>query len=136
MKFEIKNKDIASSIDLLHELELEGLSSVHRTRFIKVLDEQLKLVQDEFDTILKGYCGVDKDYQFKENDRIDDMVKDKKSFEKDRDVLFEEVFVINDENMNNVINTVKDAIINCTLPLSGSRADAYYVLYEALEGIE
>lgn len=136
MKFEIKVKDIASSMDLLYKLNLTGYRSVHRTRLIKILEEKLLDVQREFSLILREHCGVDENYEFKENEDIDKMVISKEEFLKDRNNLYNEVFTIDNSNMKNVFKTMKEAILNCELEWSGEEADTYFILFEIFENME
>ena len=102
-----------------------------RNRFVKVLQNHLKLLQEEHKELLEEYCKKDSNGNFntinKDGKSFYD-IDDVKGFQVEFDILMQENFVIpNNESNQQMIKTVKDIILNCDKEFSGQEA----LLYEA-----
>ncbi|MED3687279.1 hypothetical protein P4534_00270 [Peribacillus butanolivorans] len=57
MQVKIQYKYVIEAINFLSEVSLKGKQSIHRTRFIKLLNEKLKQISDEELELVKEFAG-------------------------------------------------------------------------------
>lgn len=132
MKVEIQNLYVKQAIDLLYDLSLKGKESRHRSKFIKLLNERLKEIEEDRIALAKEYSHLDDEGNpIVKNNRYD--IKDQESFNKELNELYDEVFVIEGENNKEIIKTVYKIIKNCDKEFSGAEAMTYEYLYDQLE---
>jgi hypothetical protein len=137
MNFKIENSKIAGTINLLSKLSLKGKQSRHRSKMIKDLNSHLKDVAEQEQELLKEHCYLDEnDEPKKTSDGQNWDVKDVKSFVKDRNELYEEIFVLEGGNVTGYLKTVKEVLLDSNEEWSGSEAELYDYLCDELERVE
>lgn len=136
MKFEIKNKYLKDSIELMNDAPLTGMQSIARTRFIKVLEEPFKEFTEEGQELGASYVKLDEnDKPVKADNGEGFKIKDGKQQEYFAELgkLGEQVAEIDKPTYTGHLKAVKDILKNYSTPLSGTRADAYMALCESLK---
>lgn len=139
MKLRIKNNQLNEFGQFLLTLELKGKKSRLRTRFIKLLNEQLKQFNEEHALLLKEHCHLDEEGNPKTVERDNQQywdIKDIPSYKQDYNELLEEEFIIEGEDKRDMLLVVKDAILDCDKSFSGSEAMLYDQWCDIVESIE
>lgn len=135
----IRNNDLIGLGSFLMELKLKGKKSRMRTRFVKRLQEQLNLIQEEKDGIIKTYGILDHDGNVKtkvvNGTEVYD-IENREQCEKEILELYNETLVIeeNEENREMLI-TVGEAILNCDKEFQGQDALDYDLYCEMFENL-
>jgi len=142
MIIKMKNSVLDGYIVFLSDLKLKAKDSRMRTRFIKILQDKLELLVKEEDTLKKEHAKIDEngDIIYNETKMPDGenvkgfMVKNIEKYNADLSELLNEDFVIeiNEERLE-MIETVKEAVFNYDLELSGKEASIYDSLCTMLE---
>ena len=133
----IKNSYIEDFAQFILSFRLKGTENRMRNRFVKVLQKQLKVLQEEHKELLEEYCKKDSDGNFntinKDGKSFYD-IDDVRGFQVEFDILMQENFVIsNNESNEQMIETVKDIILNCDKEFSGQEALLYETYCELFE---
>lgn len=132
MKIKIQNKYLLPSINLLYDLSLKGKESRHRTRFIKLLQEQLKEVEEERKQLAEEFSRKDKNGKpiIEDNKYV---LENEKEFYKEFNELMDEEFIIEGANYEETLKTVKTILLECEVAFSGQDAMVYDYLCEQFE---
>jgi hypothetical protein len=141
MNIRMNNMEIEPIGNFLLSLELKGKSSRMRTRFIKILQEQAKLVRLELMDIIKQYAVLDEEGNPKTSiNENKDLVYDIKEveqhlFEIEVNELYGEIFTIEvTESNKEMIKVVRNAVIDCDRVFSGQEAMVFDRYCEIMEG--
>ncbi len=142
MKLKIKANQIKGFADFLMSLELKGTKSRMRVRLVKMLDEKLESIQQEYiDHVVKEHCQLDEEGNPKTKDvngqRHWDIKDDKQEdFNKDYLELWNETHVIEGEDNKVMFVSVRESVLNCDKAFSGQEAlmfDQWCDLVEAMD---
>jgi hypothetical protein len=137
MKVEIKNMYLEPAIKLLFDLPLKRKQSRHRTKFVKLLNEQLKDVMEQKKEIIKEHANSDENGEPKtfenENGQQEYDFKDKKAFQEDMEELYEEKLIIEGSGHKEVLETVKGVLLETDEEFKGQQAMVYDYLCDQLE---
>jgi len=133
----IKNSYIEDFATFILSFRLKGTENRMRNRFVKVLQNHLKVLQEEHKELLEEYCKKDSDGNFntinKDGKSFYD-IDDVRGFQVEFDILMQENLVIhNDEANKQMITTLKDIILNCDKEFSGQEALIYETYCEMFE---
>jgi hypothetical protein len=135
----IRNSDLLTLGTFLMDLKLKGTKSRMRTRFVKKIQEQLDLIQQEKEAIIRNYGVVDENGQIKtkiENGNEVYEIIDREQCEKELAELYSEsLFIEENDGNKQMLLAVKDAVLNCDLEFNGQNAlnyDMYCELFENL----
>ncbi|MFS0591988.1 hypothetical protein AB1L05_10335 [Cytobacillus horneckiae] len=60
-------------------------------------------------------------------------MEDAKEFKKQQEALYDEYFVIKDENLESALTTVKKLVNDYDMELTGKAAEAHFIIVEAFE---
>ena len=133
MKFKIKNKYLKESIQLLNDAPLSGMQSIARTRMVKVLEKPLKDYSDSTNELIESVVARDSDGKPVTSGQGLKIQpgKEKEYFDTTKE-LDEQFAEIDEATYSGHISDVKSILKDYSTPLSGSRADAYMALCEAL----
>lgn len=133
MKFKIKNKYLKDSIELLNDAPLTGMQSIARTRLIKVLQEPFKDYAEEEKELIDSVVKKD------ENGKPIKVENGLKISEGKEDLYLDslnkienQVAEIDKPTYTGHLSEVKDILKEYSQPLTGTRAEAYMALCEAL----
>ena len=134
MIVKIENRYLQQAISLLFDLPLRGKQSRHRTKFIKLLQNRLKEVEEERVQLAKEYAEKDENGNpIVENNRYKITEKYKEEFFKEFEALMSEELVIEGENFKETLEVVRDILLNCDEYFSGEQAFVYDYLCEQFE---
>ncbi|MDQ0269008.1 hypothetical protein [Cytobacillus purgationiresistens] len=136
MKLVIKQSYIPEVIEFIFNISLKGKQSRHRTRFIKLLQEKWKLVCEEEVILLKEYADLDESGQPQKKENGDFIVKDVNGFKKQQNLLLDEHFIINGEDYNGMLTTLKEIVFSFDEEVSGKKAMVFDYLCEAFENVD
>lgn len=139
MQVRIKNSQITEFGQFLLTLELKGKKSRLRTRFIKLLNEQLRQFNEEHTLLLKEHCHLDEEGNPKTVERDNKQywdIKDIPSYKQDYNELLEEEFIIEGEDKRDMLLAVKVAVLDCEKSFSGNEAMLYDQWCDIVENIE
>lgn len=133
MKFKIKNKYLKESIQLLNDAPLSGMQSIARTRMIKVLEKPFKDYSDSTNELIESVVARDSDGKPVNSGQGLKIQpgKEKEYFDTTKE-LDEQFAEVDEATYSGHESDVKSILKNYSTPLSGSRADAYMALCEAL----
>ncbi|ATG86332.1 hypothetical protein LpeD_23 [Lactobacillus phage LpeD] len=133
MKFKIKNKYLKDSIELLTDAPLTGMQSIARTRLIKVLKEPFKDYAEEEKELIDSVVKKD------ENGKPVKVENGLKISEGKEDLYLDslnkienQIAEIDKPTYTGHLSEVKDILKEYSQPLTGTRAEAYMALCEAL----
>ncbi|ANU13458.1 hypothetical protein B481_1988 [Planococcus halocryophilus Or1] len=138
MQVKIQYSQLANIINLLSEMPLKGLKSIHRTRFQNLLQERLNQVAEEEMAIIKEHTGTamvngKEEPKRKENGEFD--IEDVAAFKQQQEEYFKEHYVIDDGDSLVMLLSLKNAIDDYEGELAGKQAIAYEHLYTAFEQV-
>lgn len=135
----IRNFEIKDFGAFLMGESLSGRKSRMRTRFVKLLDERLKQIEDERLSLLKEFAEVDENGEMKMDERGMAVMSDEQSakFQAEyADLMNEEWVVDQTEERRDMLLTIKDCVLNTERTFSGQEAIQYDRWCEIVEGIE
>lgn len=125
----IKNHTLNPVVDFLYDLSLKGKESRHRTKLIKTLSNRVEEVVEHQNELLKQHCHLDEEGNPKmTNDGKNYDVIDVAAFSKDREDLYGEEVVIDGEDSQVMLTTVRGVLDDLDIEMSGQQA----VLYDYL----
>lgn len=135
-----KNYELKAFGEFLYELSLKGKESRMRSRFIKVLEDQLQLINNEREILLKDYAKKDENGELvfdKDKDGREFVILDDSySYNLELSKLMQEDFIIEIKNDNTeMIKTIQDIVLNVDKEFSGIEAERYNRFCDILESI-
>lgn len=137
MEVRIKNVLLNETIDFLYEMPLRGRASRHRTRLNKKISEHIETVVEEEKEIVKNHCNLDENDEPKTIKNEDDQevydVKDMDGLANERNDLYNEEFIIDDSNSQEMLRTIRTALDEYDGELSGRKAIFYDTLCEIFQ---
>lgn len=132
MEIKIRKGDLRQVINLLFDLNLKPKMNRHRVNFVKVLEDKFKEVEEERMLLAKEYATKDGDDEpIIKNDSYD--IKDMKGFREDVQELYNEVFVIEGANQQDMLKSMKKIINDIDFEMSGRTAFVYEELYQQFQ---
>lgn len=136
----MKNNEVEPLGNFILSLELKGKHSRMRTRFVKVLQERASLIQEERTEIVKQYAFLDEKGEpktyFNEGQELYD-IRDVNEFNLEINDFMNEEFVIEVTVANKeMIESVRNSILDCDMSFSGGEAMAFDRYCEIIEGEE
>lgn len=110
MKVEIEYGKLAAAINFMYDLKLVRKQSRMRRKFIKIMTERLKEVEEERKELLKEHSRKDENGEaiIKPDGNYD--VKDMVAFSNDLKELYTEKLVIEGEDNREMIRTIKEIL--------------------------
>lgn len=140
MAIRMYNVEIEQFANFLLGLNLKGKESRMRTRFIKTLQERMALVKEEHLDLIKQYSEKDENGEpkiiEKDGQQVYD-VQDMEAFNKEYNELMLEELVVEETVANkDVLNAVRNAVLNCDQEFSGQDALVFDRFCEIVEGEE
>jgi hypothetical protein len=135
----MRNYEVEGFIGFLMGQELSGKKSRARTKFAKLATEHMKEVEEGRMQLIKEYSNLDENGQpktiEKENGQSSYDIKDMTAFVKEYDVLMNENFIIEETESNKeMLEIVKDAVLETEQTFKGSDALVYERYCEIVEG--
>ncbi|WP_078428757.1 DUF1617 family protein [Alkalihalobacterium alkalinitrilicum] len=131
----LKNNDIRSLANFLAEEKLAGKTSRMRTRFIKILEDRLKEVEEFRIELLEKYAKKDDKGKAVLNGNQYE-IEDREIFSYEYNELMEEEFIIDEtESKREMITHVKRILENTEKVFSGMEAFDYDRWCEAFENL-
>lgn len=139
MKF--YNFELKHLFDFLLSLELLGKQNRMRTRFCKLLSEQINEIMEQKDRLIFDFSKKDDDgnplYESLPGNKVKYHLTDTASFNYELDILMKEEFVIEENEINkDMLETVADVLLNLSIPLKGQEALMYERYCEAFENLK
>src|SRR5699024_1347152 len=133
----LENKYIPDIVNLLFGLSIKGTESRHRSRLIKGLQEQLSILQEEEQQILIEHGEVDEkgNPKKKENGTKWD-IKDLDAFASEKSELMNEVFYIDNANLEESLNIIYDVLNDSDEIWEGKEAMIYDYFLSEIEKIK
>lgn len=135
MKVKIENRYLGLAANLLFSLSLKGKQSRHRTKFIKLLNDRLREVEEQRIELAKEFAVKDEEGKPIVKDEAYEIA-DMLAFTKEVEELYSEEMVIEGGDYQGMLKTVKDVLLNCDVAFSGQDAIIYDYLCEQFEGGE
>ncbi|NWO12415.1 hypothetical protein [Virgibacillus sp.] len=132
MKIKINKIKLIDSINILDELPLKGLKSIHRSRLREKLTSELERVIKEEKQLKKDYSNVDEKGEPIINDGYYD-IRDMDNFQKVLSEFYQETIIIDDNNDEVYLESVKGALEDADVQWSGKKAIDYAYLYDAFQ---
>lgn len=105
-------------------------------RVVNVLAEKSKIVGEEELALLKEYGKTDEKDELVLNEQGGIRMEDAKEFKKQQEALYDELFVVDDKNLESALKTVEKLVNEYDKELSGKSAEAHFILCEAFENEE
>ena len=132
----IKNSDIQSLVNFLVNEKLSGKTSRMRTRFVNLLNERLKEIEEFRLEIVEKYAEKDDEGKPITNDNKYKIV-DMEAFNKDYDELMNEEFIIDEtHSKKDMLLSVKRILESTEMEFSGQEAFLYDKWCEAFENLK
>lgn len=133
----IKNSEVEELAQFLLRMKLKGKENRMRNKFIRHLQSHLKEMQESHKELLREYCDMDKDGNFKTVTREGKSfyeIEDVSGFQAEYEKLMEEFFYLpSDEGNKQMILSVKELILNSEEEFSGKEALRYESFCEIFE---
>ncbi|MBX0320211.1 DUF1617 family protein [Shouchella clausii] len=136
MQVKIKYAYLNATADLFYQMPARGKRSRHLVRVIKVIDERLKLIDEQKMELIKEHSHLNEDGEpkvIKTEDGEHFDIKDLEAFKKDIDELMNESLVIDGGDYEETLLTVKDILLNTDREFQGKEAVLYNYLCEQFE---
>lgn len=133
------NVDIEPFVEFLLSLELSGKQSRMRTRFIKLIGETLKVIQEERQRILDRYIKKNEDGSpvtlvLEGLERYE--LEDPESYNAEyTELMLEEYLIDETPERKDILIAVQHAVLNTELKFSGESAIQYDRFCEIVEAI-
>jgi len=133
----LENKYIPDIVNLLFGLSLKGKESRHRSRLIKGLQEHLNILQEEEHQILLDHAELDEkgNPKKKENGTKWD-IKDLDAFASEKSELMNEVFYIDNANLEESLNIIYEVLNDSDEIWEGKEAMIYDYFLSEIEKIK
>lgn len=133
MEVRISNININSTINFFYNMPLRGKQSRHRTKFIKLLTDRLKEVSEQEKQLLIEFAKKDEKGNPIKIGETRYEIEDIESLAKEKEILFNEEFVIDGGDNEDMLKTLKDVLENYNEELRGQEATLYDYLCEQFE---
>ena len=135
MIVKIENGKLEQAIGLLFNLPAKGIKSVRKTKFVKLLNERLKEVDEQRQELAKEHSNLDENGKAKTvGDKFD--IKDMDAFQKDVKELFGEEMVFEGADVQKMLKTVKQILEESEKEWEGQESMTYAYLCEAFGAFE
>lgn len=141
----IKNYEIGELYSFLFNLILKGKESRMRTRFLKLLEDQLNLINLERQQLISDYAEKDDHGEVLYNlEQVDGKEMEVPIFTDDSEkeiqkqilALLNEDFIIEETaDKADILQTLQEIILNCDLEFTGKKATMYDRFCEIFEDI-
>lgn len=126
---ELKNAEVEPFITFLMSFELTGQKSRMRTRFVKVLMERHKLIQEEHADLIREFAKLDSNGEpviIESNGQQMYDVPDREGFQGEYFLLLNENFIIEQNTeRKEMLLFIKELILECDKTFKGSEALEY-----------
>ncbi|MBN6890060.1 hypothetical protein ACUXCC_005567 [Cytobacillus horneckiae] len=137
MELKIKCKDLYNVADFLqNHVGAKGKKNIHRMRIVNTLSEKYKKVAEEEFSLLKDFAKTDDNGEPIRTEHGGFDMEDSKEFKKQQDALYDEYFIIKDENLQSALKSVEKLVNDYDKELTGNAAEAHFILVEAFENQE
>ncbi|MFJ3387478.1 hypothetical protein [Lysinibacillus sp. NPDC086135] len=135
-----KNYELKAFGDFLYELSLKGKDSRMRSRFIAILEEQLRLISNEREILLKDYAKKDdNDEPVRDKDEKGQefvILEDSTSFNLEVSKLMNEDFIIEVKNEKvEMVKAIQRVVFEVDKEFSGIEAERYNRFCDILETV-
>lgn len=137
------NIELEAFAEFLLSLELGGRESRMRTRFMKILQEQMTVINEEYQLLVQQFTRKDENgepilIELEGGRKIYDIPDESKpNLQSDYQMLLMEEFIIDEtEERQLMLETVRDAVLDCNLKFKGKEAMKYDRFCEIVESIE
>lgn len=110
MKVEIENGKLAVAINFMYGLKLARKQSRMRRRFISIMSDRLKLVEEDRKELLKEHSHKDEKGEAIVKDDGNYDIKDMIAFSNDLKELYAERLVIEGGDNREMISTIKEVL--------------------------
>lgn len=137
----IKNYEVEKFGKFLYDLTLKTTPSRIRSRFVKILQSQIDLINEERQQLINEYAVKDDEgniiYKSDPEDNLEKL-KIGNTIEYNEEVfkLMNEDFIIEEtESKVEMLSQIKDIVLNCDLELSGNAAMEFDRWCEIVEDI-
>lgn len=110
MKVEIENGKLAVAINFMYGLKLARKQSRMRRRFISIMSDRLKLVEEDRKELLKEHAHKDEKGEAIVKDDGNYDIKDMIAFSNDLKELYAERLVIEGGDNREMISTIKEVL--------------------------
>ena len=136
----LKNYELKAFGEFLYELSLKGKDSRMRSRFISLLEEQLHLINNERELLLKDYAKKDENGEvvFDKDDEGREFVvlEDAFSYNLELSKLMQEDFIIEVKNERiDMIKAIQRIVLEVDKEFSGVEAERYNRFCDILESV-
>lgn len=134
MYVKIDNLHLIDSVNFLSQVPLKGKQSRQRSKFMKLLIERQKEVDEQLQELLKEHCHLDAEGnpKKKNEDKEWDII-DLPAFVADKKELYDEEYIVEGANNDGMLKALKVILDNCEMQLSGFDAAAYDYLCDQFE---
>ena len=132
MQVKLKNAYLQQITGLLFDLVLKGKQSRHRTKLITLLEERYKEVEEQRVQLAKEHSHLDEDDKPVTKNGSFDII-DFAEFKKELNDLLQEEMVIGGGDCELMLNTMKEALLECEQAFSGKEALIYDYLCDQFE---
>jgi len=138
MKLSIENIKLNGALNVLDKLSLKGLKSIHRTRLLEKLKEELQRVAKEENALRKEYSHLDDEGEplVKEDSKGRKVLdlKDEAGFKDAIAEFYKEKIIIDSGDSQVTLKSVKRSLEESEEEWQGEEAYDFADLYEAFEG--
>lgn len=134
------NIEVQGLYDFLLSLELSGKQNRMRTRFCKLLANQLQQIEEDKADLIDQFVAKDEDgkpiFEKLPDGKVKYHLRDTEGFAREFNILMREEFVIEEtEEVKDMLLTVKDIVLNLDKSFSGQEALQYDRYCEVFENI-
>lgn len=134
------NYELEPFIEFLYNLKLVDRKSRMRTRFIRLLNEKLQLLEDERLQLIREHARLDENGDpviiVKDGKQVYDVKDIEKFNQAYMRLLHEEVVIDQTLERKDMLETVKDIVLNCGLEFEGEDQFKYDRWCEIMEQVD
>lgn len=135
----LKNYEIEKFGVFLYGLGLKGKQSRMRTRFVKILNDHLMLMNEERQQLLEDYAKKDEQGEYVKEEHEGQQVfilDDAEGYNLEMMKLMKEEFIYEEtQERLDMLLEIKEVVLNCDVEFSGNEAILYDKWCEAVEDI-
>lgn len=129
----IQKAKLAPIINLLFDLPLKRTQARHRTKFMMILQKHFEEYQQDYQDLLKEHCHLDEEGNPIMKDDNTPDIKDMQAFLEDKKKLDEEEVVVEGGNVQEILKTVKEVLLNCDKEFQGYDSIIYDYICDQFE---
>jgi len=134
MRIKIRNDKLQPVIHFMEGLELKPSLSRARTRFVSMLRPHLDVFLEADKNLVESYAVKDdKGHVILENGVFDLIKETAREFHEERKRLYLEIAEIEGGTYTTHLEDLKKILDELDIPLSGSNAEAYDILCDAVD---